>query len=92
MLQGWSLDDVKIEIAEEYRRQGYGLSLFQWLKENTPTEYIYVECVNTEEMHNFLSKHQATLNTTQNLYSPYDWVIKKTGVPEVLSPIVPFTQ
>lgn len=84
-VSGWSLDIVKITFNETVRRQGHCTRLFRWLRENTPTDFIFVQCVNTIEMRDFLVKHQLSFNASPRKSfdsfesSGYltDWVIQK---------------
>ena len=62
MKKGWALLIQRIAFAPEFRRRGYGLRFFQWLRENSPTEFIFIESVITDEMANFLIKNQNALH------------------------------
>lgn len=85
LVEGWCLDIVKIGFADAFQRKGYGLKFFTWLRQNTPTDFIFIQCVNTEEMRNFLVKYRDTLNaaprpTFDDTFSTgifTDWVIQK---------------
>lgn len=84
-VSGWSLDIVKISFNETVRRQGHCTRLFGWLRENTPTDFIFVQCVNTIEMRDFLVKHQLSFKASPRKSfdsfesSGYltDWIIQK---------------
>ena len=77
---GWSLDIKRIEFAKIYQRRGFGLRLFQWLHENTPTDIIFVERVTTMALNDFLIKNQNILYAIRCNNSPTDWIIKKINL------------
>lgn len=69
--QGWALEIVQIEFHENFRRQGFGTHLFKWLKDNSPTQFIFVESVLTVEMESFLTKLGARKTLSDDLI---DWI------------------
>lgn len=62
LIEGWALDIVKIAFEPAFQRKGYGLKFFKWLLENTPTDFIFIQCVTTEKLSNFLMKYKTELN------------------------------
>lgn len=54
----WVFKIVQFSVAEEYRRKGLCTAVFDFCMNHTPTSYIMVECVTTEEMKKFCESYR----------------------------------
>lgn len=72
-----SLDIVQIEIAPHMRRLGYGLRIFQFLKQKTSTDFIFVKCINSDELTAFMDKKARILKASPFIDEYSGWIIEK---------------
>lgn len=74
---GSSLDVIEIHIAPHLRRQGYGTQIFQFLRANTFTDFIFVKCINSDELTALLDKKADVLKASPFLEKHSGWLIEK---------------
>lgn len=68
--RAWVLKIVQISIGESYRRQGYCTGILSYCVSRSPSDYIMVECVLSDEMRRVCEKFQGCIHYMGNYYIP----------------------
>lgn len=72
-VKGWSFTIAQVELDERFRRCGVFTFIIKWILRHMPMSFLFVECVNTESMENFVKK----INAKRTLYSEHNYFILK---------------